>query len=263
MKERLLPDILGLSASAIETWRRCPREYLDRYVLGIPESDAGRAPDFGSFVHAMLQRIHEGGSCRDREHVLEVLALHGVEEREAVAGLVARHADRCPSPAERDWHEVEAARFHRRPAPMFMATGRFDAVWLHDGLLEVRDYKTGAVVTERTADDPRARLQAWLAAPRAARRGLRLRIRYEHLAPEIADDPEAFEPDEDDLAAIGEELRVVAAAIHEAAATATFPGAAEADVCGSCRYRSICPESAVPGVPTWPAPPDLDPPEPL
>jgi hypothetical protein len=117
------------------------------------------------------------------------------------------------------------------------------------------------VVTDRVADDPRARLQAWLAQPRARREGLRLRIRYEHLAPEIADDPEAFEPDDEDLEAIGEELRGVAAAIHEAAAAGAFPGVAEADVCGTCRYRSICPESAAPGVPTWPTPPDLDPDE--
>jgi RecB family exonuclease len=263
MKERLLPDILGLSASAIETWRRCPREYLNRYLLGTPESDAGAAPDYGSFVHAMLQRIHEGGSCRDAEHVAEVLALHGVEERAAITGLVARHAQRCPSPTEGEWHECETARFHRRPPPMFMATGRFDAVWAHAGILEVRDYKTGMVVTERVADDPRARLQAWLAAPWATREGLRLRIRYEHLAPEVSDDPEAFEPDEEDLAAIDEELRAVAAAIHEAAAAAAFPGVADAEVCRTCRYRSICPESAAPGVPTWPTPPDLDPAEPL
>jgi hypothetical protein len=36
---------------------------------------------------------------------------------------------------------------------------------------------------------------------------------------------------------------------------------AEREVCGTCRYRSICPESAAPGVPTWPTPPDADPPE--
>ena len=110
---------------------------------------------------------------------------------------------------------------------MFMATGRLDAVWQHDGLLEVRDYKTGSVVTERVADDPRARLQAWLAAPIADRLGLQLRIRYEHLAAEIVDDPEPFEPDADDLEAIDEELRVTAAAIQAAAAEHAFPGVAE------------------------------------
>jgi RecB family exonuclease len=259
MKERLLPEILPLSASALETWRRCPREYFDAHVLGLPESDAGRAPDYGNLVHAMLERIHRDGSCRDVSHVEEVLALHGIPSDDAVAGAVARHAQRCPSPVEHERHELETARFHRRPPPMFMATGRLDAVWQHDGLLEVRDYKTGSLVTERTAEDPRARLQAWLAAPIAERRGLRIRVRYEYLAPEVADDPEPFEPDAEDLEAIGEELRGVAAAIRAAASAGEFQGVAEHEVCGTCRYRSICRDSAAPGVPTWPTPPDLGP----
>ena len=98
----------------------------------------------------------------------------------------------------------------------------------------------------------------WLAQPIADRLGLRLRIRYEHLAAEVGDDPEPFEPDEDDLEAIDEELRSTAAAMQAAAADHDFPGVADAEVCGHCRYRSICPASVVPGVPTWPTPPDPD-----
>ena len=44
-------------------------------------------------------------------------------------------------------------------------------------------------------------------APRARRRGLRLRLRYEYLQPEVDDDPEPWELDDEDLAAIEEELR--------------------------------------------------------
>jgi RecB family exonuclease len=263
VKDRLLPDILPLSASAIETWRRCPREYLDANVLGLPASDEGRPPDYGTLVHAMLEQVHVHGSCHDEQHVEEVLALHGIDADNAVATAVSRHASRCPSPAEAEWHEVEAVRFHKTPPPQFIVTGRLDAVWQYDDVLEIRDYKTGSVTSERVADDPRARLQAWLAAPRAQRLGLRLRVRYEHLAPEIADDPESFAPDDEDLAAIGEELRAVATAIREAAVAGAFPGVADPDVCRTCRYRSICPASAAPGVPTWPTPPDLDPAEPL
>ena len=259
MKERLLPDVVPVSASSLEMWRRCRREWCNQYVLGLPESDAGSSPDFGLFVHAMLEQVHKNGSCRDPAHVAEVLALHGVDDDHAMTGLVARHAARCPSPAEHERHELELARFHRLPAPRFMATGRLDAVWQHDGLLDIRDYKTGTLVTERIVDDPRARLQVWLAQPIADRLGLQLRIRYEHLAAEVGDDPEPFEPDEDDLAAIDEELRATAAAMQAAAADREFPGVADAEVCCSCRYRSICPESATPGVPTWPTPPDADP----
>jgi RecB family exonuclease len=258
MKERLLPDVIPISASSMEMWRRCPREYLNKYVLALPESDAGSSPDFGNLVHAMLEQIHRNGSCRDTAYVEEVLALHGIDADGALSGIVQRHAQRCPSPADHSKHELELARFHRRPPPMFMATGRLDALWQHDGILDVRDYKTGSVVTERIVEDTRARLQAWLAAPIAARNGLRLRIRYEHLAAEVNDDPEPFEPDADDLEAIEEELRSAAAAIQAAALADDFPGVAEPDICRYCRYRSICPDSAAPGEPTWPTPPDLD-----
>jgi hypothetical protein len=136
---------------------------------------------------------------------------------------------------------------------MFMATGRIDALWRHRGLLDARDYKTGRPFTERVADDPRARLQAWLLAPLARREGLRLRLRYEFLAAEVSDDPEPFEPDEDELAAIEEELRVVVAAMWGEQA---FAGVADPALCDHCRYRSICPDSAAPGEPSWPSPPD-------
>ena len=40
--------------------------------------------------------------------------------------------------------------------------------------------------------------------------------------------------------------------------TEQFDGVADADVCVRCQYRSICPESAAPSVPIWPAVDDDD-----
>ena len=121
-----------------------------------------------------------------------------------------------------------------------MATARFDALWAHDGVLDAHDYKTGQVWSDRVADDRQARLQAWVLAPLAEARGLTLRISFEHLAAEVLDDPEPFEPDADDLCAIEEELRLEVAAIRE---TTEFAGVADSEVCRRCRYRSICPDS--------------------
>ncbi|MGQ0802705.1 MAG: PD-(D/E)XK nuclease family protein [Actinomycetota bacterium] len=252
MPDRLLGDIVPLSASSLDTWLRCRREFLAAQLLGLPESDAGGSPDQGLLVHDLLRHIHQQGSCRDAGHVEGVLAAHGLDGSSAVRGFVDRHARRCPPDAAGE-HEVERARFHRRPAPMFMATGRIDAVWRHRGLLDARDYKTGRSFTERVADDPRARLQAWLLAPLARDEGLRLRLRYEFLSAEVTDDPEPFEPDGDELAAIEEELREVVAAMWGEEA---FAGVADAALCGHCRYRSICPDSASPGEPAWPVPPE-------
>ncbi len=255
MVERLLGDIVPLSASSLDTWLRCRREFLASQLLGVPESDDGISPDQGLLVHALLRHVHQHGSCRDRDHVAGVLVAHNLDGSSTIAGFIERHARRCPPDAGAGEHEIERARFHRLPPPMFMATGRIDAIWRHRGLLDARDYKTGRPFTERVADDPRARLQAWLLAPLSRREGLRLRLRYEFLAAEVDDDPEPFEPEDDELDEIEDELRGVVAAI---AAEEKFAGVADASLCRSCRFRSLCPDSAAPGVPVWPVPAGAD-----
>jgi hypothetical protein len=68
----------------------------------------------------------------------------------------------------------------------------------------------------------------------------------------VVDDPEPFEPDADDLGAIEEAVRAEVAEIRSTTDVADLAGVADPEVCGRCRYRSICPESATPGVPVWP-----------
>jgi hypothetical protein len=249
MADELRPEILTLSPSSVDTWRRCRREFRNAHLLHIPDSDGGPSPDQGLLVHDLLRHLHRNGSCRDGNDVDELLVAHGLPASSPIRGYVERHVRRCPPEFEDARHELERARFHRRPAPMFMATGRIDAVWIHDGLLDGRDYKTGRVELDRVGDDPRARLQAWLLAPAAARRGLQVRVSYECLAAETVDDPRPFEPDGDELVAIEEELRVVAEAIWR---EREFAGVADTEICGACRYRSICPDSAAPADPMWP-----------
>jgi hypothetical protein len=244
-----LPGILSLTPTSLGAWRRCPREWHDRYVLAVPASDGDPSPSHGQQLHAMLGHIHDTGSCRDATHVDDVLAAHGLDSDERTRAEIANHVRRCPDPARAIGHEITVARFHRLPMPFFMATARIDALWVHDGVLDARDYKTGRVWSDVVAHDEQARLQAFVLAPRAAAAGLRLRITFEHLAPEVADDPAPFEPDDDDVAAIEEELRVVVAEIRNE----QFDGVGDADLCMHCRYRSICPDSAAPSEPIWPA----------
>jgi hypothetical protein len=249
MADDLRPEILTLSPSSVETWLRCRREFRNAHLLGIPGSDEGPSPDQGLLVHDLLRHLHRNGSCRDTGYVDDVLVAHGLPATSPVRGYVERHVRRCPPEFDDARHELERARFHRRPAPMFMATGRIDAVWIHDGMLDARDYKTGRMECDRVSDDARARLQAWLLAPVAARRGLQLRVSYECLAAETIDDPRPFEPDSDELDAIEEELRGVAEAIWR---EQDFHGAADREICGACRYRSICTDSAAPADTVWP-----------
>jgi hypothetical protein len=245
----LLPGILTVTPTALDTWRRCPREWRNAYVLSIPASNADQGTDHGRKMHDVLRLVHEHGSCHDGDHVDDVLAAHGLEVDERVRAELARHARRCPLGATTIGHEITRARFHRKPFPAFMATARIDALWRHDGYLAAHDYKTGQRWSDRVADDAQARLQAWVLAPLAAELGLRIRVVFEHLSAEVVDDPEPFEPDDDDLAAIEEELRRAVETIRSETA---FAGVADAEVCGRCRYRSICPDSAVLAESSWP-----------
>jgi len=242
-----LPGIVALTPTALDTWQRCPRAWHSRVVLSVPPSDAEGPTAHGQRMHDLLRFVHAQGSCRDAEHVEGVLTAHGMEDDALVRANLARHARRCPEAARAVGHEITVARFHRLPLPLFMATARIDALWVHDGMLDARDYKTGRAWFDRVADDPKGRLQAWALAPLAERRGLALRVQYDHLGADGGDDPEPFEPDLDDLQQIEEELHAIAQAMR---AETGFAGVADAEVCRLCRYRSICPDSAAPSVPT-------------
>jgi len=245
----LLPGILHVTPTGLDTWRRCPREWRDHQLFGIPASDTDPGGVHGQQLHDALHMIHVEGSCHDVDHVGDVLVRRGVDYDDRLWSEIERHATRCTDPAEALGHETTKARFSPHPTTPFMATARFDALWVHDGILDARDFKTGQVWSERVADDKQARLQAWILAPIAEARGLRLRVAFEHLAAEVLDDPEPFEPDADDFLTIEDELRREVAVIR---GTTDFTGVGDPEVCARCRYRSICPDSATPGVPMWP-----------
>jgi hypothetical protein len=248
MKKRLLADIVSLTPSNYDDFTQCERRFLNRHLLGLPASDAGPANDTGMLVHDMLRSIHDRGSCRDGGHVTDVLAGHAADN-DFVRGLVDRHARRCPSAnVESEVHEHTLARFHRQPPPMFMATARIDAIWIHDGVLDARDYKTGKLWYERVADVPAAKVQAYVLDKAARRRGLRLQLRYEYLNADVPDDPEPWEPDADEMAMVEAELRD---AVERMRGNEEWKGVAD-DLCTRCPYRSICRDSAARGAPTWP-----------
>jgi hypothetical protein len=247
-RDALVPGLLSISPSSVASWNRCPRQWRNRVLLNLPRSDPQDGASHGLLLHRLLHLVHRTGSCHDPVHVDDVLGAHHADAR--TTDEVRRHAERCPLDAEAVGHEVEWARAHPGP-PVFLATARFDAVWVHDGILDVRDYKSGRVAGHPIAEDPQAQLQAWVAAPHAAGRGLRLRIRYEHLATEVLEDPDAWEPTEEDLSAVESQLTSVVTAML---AERSFAGVNDAAVCAHCGYRSVCDESAAPGVPSWPIP---------
>jgi hypothetical protein len=243
---RPLPEVLRITPTALDDYSWCPRRYFDRYVLGLPASDVGASNDQGLLVHDLLAYIHTNGTCHDEAFVDEVITSHADDE--AIRLMIDRHRVRCPLSSDGGAHEVTRARYHHAPMPSFLASARIDAVWAHDGIFDIRDYKTGVKTVGDLRDDVRAQVQVWAFAPLAQKRGLRLQLRYEYLSPEAGDDPEAWSPDDDDYADITERLRARVEAIRRS----EFRGVGEVQACRPCPYRSICPDSAAPGVPTWP-----------
>lgn len=247
--KRLLSDIVSLTPSNYDDFSRCPRLFYCKALLGLPASDPAPSTDQGLLVHDMLRKIHADGDCYDGDHVTEVLSGHGIDTP-AVRDMVARHADRCPSRAsERAAHEVDIARFHRVPPPMFMATARIDAVWIHDGMVDARDYKTGGKWIDTVSEIKAAHVQAYVLAARAQASGLRLRLRYEYLQPEVDEDPDSWELDDETLEVIEEELR---SAVERMWQEEDWRGVNDIETCRTCQYRSICRDSAAPGEPAWP-----------
>lgn len=238
---KLVGEVVSITPTTLYRWRRCRRHYLLRNLLQLPAVDAGPWADEGLKVHAILRVVHERGSCADKEWLDEVVENHTTGDVERLRGFLDRHATRCPQGAEALGHELEIARLHRTPAPVFMATASIDAVWIHDGVLDARDYKTGAGWSGDLADDARARVQAHVLAPEAERRGLRLQIRYEYLSGEVNEDPPAWEPDAEQVTVIAEELRSVAEAMR---AEREFAGVGDVAICRFCEYRSICRDAA-------------------
>jgi hypothetical protein len=239
--------ISRITPTSVSSWSWCPRRYYLRYALGLPESDAGASTDEGKRVHAILRQVHLHGGCHDTDSVHDVLVANGCDT-DAMHTLIAQHRARCPREVDDEAHDVARARYHHAPPPYFLATAELDTVWVHDGLFDIRDYKTGGGAPLELRDDDRAKVQAWVWAPLAARKGLRLRVRYEYLSAEVVDEPPAWEPDDDDLASVEQWLTRLVTKMR----SGPYTGVADEQRCRSCSFRSICTDSAAPSEPVWP-----------
>ena len=251
---------MSITPTNYDDFVQCERRFLNRHLLGLPASDPGAPNETGLLVHDMLRTIHAGGSCHDAAHVADVLAGPRRRRRPRPPARRAPRASaaRPTAPAEAAARtSTTLARFHRLPQPMFMATARIDAIWVHDGLLDARDYKTGRLWHERVADVPAAKVQAFVLDEAARKRGLRLRLRYEYLSAEVDDDPDPWEPDPDDMAAIEEELRPRSSACAATTSGRASPTRRCARTARTARSAATAPRRASPrGRCSLPKPPD-------
>lgn len=240
-----VPGVVVLTPTIVNNWTRCRRIYRLKHQLDLPSSDPDRgSTHIGLAVHDLLHRVHASGSCAPAPEPYDPNGGDSpiaADDPGVLGGYLERHRRRCPDGSDALGHELEVARVSPfSTGPWFIVTARIDALWIHDGILDARDYKTGRPTEELVGDALAARVQAFTLAPIARERGLRLRIRHECLAEGVDDDPEPFEPDEEQLDAIAEELHSLATAIRM---EQDFTGVGDAAICSRCEYHSICRDS--------------------
>lgn len=230
--------IVRMSPTTLGRWARCRHQFLLSNILPVPRIDVGNQANEGLKVHALLRALHsDSRSCHDRAWREEVVASYDMGDAERLSGFLERHERKCPEGARSHGNERGFARFERRGSLMLMAYGTIDVVWEHGGLLDARDYKTGAPALERVEDDPASYVQAFLLAPLARSLGLRLRLRYELLAPEAGEDPEDFVVDEEQLTRIERRLMATAEVMRT---EREFAGTDNPRLCEFCEFRSVC-----------------------
>jgi len=83
-RDGLVPAMLALSPTALESWHRCPREWRDRTLLNLPPSNQADGAAHGLLLHRLLNLVHRTGSCQDDDHVQEVLLAHGADSNSHV-----------------------------------------------------------------------------------------------------------------------------------------------------------------------------------
>jgi CRISPR/Cas system-associated exonuclease Cas4 (RecB family) len=235
--------MLVLNASKLKDFATCPRRYFLGSVLKLAraDTDEGGRAQLGSAVHAELFARHENMHTHDSsEPVDESLGL-----TPTALSMVRRHRELCPSNpnnhtsggepvylgGERDLHWLIIRR-------AVLVTGRIDALWRHsDGMIEVRDYKTGAC-PETLEDDIGAQIYLLLAA-NLPEHPTRIRVTYESLG---RDEPQAVSIDAN-LTILATAVRLVTEHAEHIRKERTFPAYPSITACATCPYQHLCPEA--------------------
>jgi RecB family exonuclease len=240
---------LVLSASDVETYRRCPLRYKFARVLKIP-TEQTQSQRFGIVVHQVLERFHAAEEERggDRQHgtLQELLDLldtawrraglgEGAGERElrekARSSLTRYHERLREEPAQPLWFE-RSFTFDLGPHHV---RGRVDRVdRLPGGGYELIDYKTGYAKTpQELGEDIQLSLYAIAAREAWGLRDTRESYYY------VLDDRKVPVPRKGE-----EDAEWVRGAVLEAGEgimAQNFEPTPSPPVCALCDYRIVCP----------------------
>jgi RecB family exonuclease len=234
--------VLTLSASRIRDFQRCRRMFFMAHILRLPgdSSTDSDAAFVGSTTHEVLYDIHKLGT-QVQDHKSSAVPGEEVYVDPRAESLIRSHINICPSEnAEYLGGELDARWLIVRK--QVLLTGRFDALWLYpDGVIEIRDYKTGRC-PDSLDGDLGAAIYLLLAinTPHArTKRVHTVRVVYESLA-----NPEGrtvtLNATKSLLREAYDEVTHMAKLIRE---EKSFPPNPSGSNCRTCAYRGTCPSS--------------------
>jgi PD-(D/E)XK nuclease superfamily len=270
------PEVLVLNASSLREFASCRLRFFLSSVLSLrgeagvssPSEDlsldrSGELPDgfgpgpgggsgsdssaaaVGMWVHAELHARHDmPGRHEDVGIVGEDVSTSDTRILQAVG----HHQQRCPGSDGATYLGGERNLRWLITRKNILVTGRVDALWRHDdGVIEVRDYKTGTP-SPSLDDDEGALVYALLAA--ANYPGRRVRITYEYLGTRSRPDVTAQHPDARLLSLdVTREVLQRAMKLVDDTATLirreqTFSAAPTEIGCRNCPFRANCQPAA-------------------
>lgn len=240
------PGILVITASKVRDLHTCPRRYGLAHVLRLePDGAASEQTEelaLGLALHTELRLRHEHPDRHGAGGFIDPLSPGSPWISQRVQG----HGALCPSSLVHDsvsYVDGECDLQWFRPRRNVLVRGRVDAIWLYDdGLLEVRDYKSG-YVPDSLDNDPAALLYGLLALTHpitgSKHRVQRVRVTYEALR---AADSTTVSLDVNSEV-IGRALRLIQTVDEQIRGEKRFRATPSPWACGTCAYRFSCPFS--------------------
>jgi RecB family exonuclease len=228
--------LLVLSASRIRSFLTCRRRFYLAHVLKVPAKDTDSdASVLGHAVHRELFERH----LRPESHDADGVIADDVPMDSFITSRVAAHNTLCPHTISGEvtylGGEVDLRWLVR--SKNMLVVGRADALWRHtDGMLELRDYKTGQCPDTLDTDFP-ALVYLLLAATHPSR-PKSVRVSYERLGPNPS--LVALDATAELLRQTIENLKNLADQIRRERNFGATPSEAS---CSSCPYSGICPHA--------------------
>lgn len=85
---------MRLSNAKVRTWRRCPKQYEFRYVLGLTPKRREARLEMGSWLHELLMTHYDGEDWRERHRLLTARYANLFEEEREELGDIPTEAER-------------------------------------------------------------------------------------------------------------------------------------------------------------------------